>query len=154
MFPSCFGGNCGAAIGALADWKLDTNGATDGNAFPSVTLDLGFERADVTSVSLAARADGDLYQSQMLDVYFSRSKSLAQGSSTLCRANITFSKLGEALDVTCPTNTTVRYVIVVRSNANMVRAPRIVRAVWPAMLTAAPKHARTIAEQHAAAWGP
>ena len=120
MFPSCFTGDCGKQIGALLDSDKASNGATDGDAMPYVTFDLGFERTDVRSVTLAGRADGDLVQSQMVSVYISTSKPFNASGSTLVRANITFSTLGEKLEILCPPGTPARYVTVVRSNTNMV----------------------------------
>lgn len=122
MYPDCFGGasNCGTAIGNLVDGNPNSNGAAEPQYTSSVMLDVGFERTDVRSVRLSPRADGDLHQSQMLSVYLSRTKPFEKAGSTLCRENITFARLGEAVEVECPKNAPARYVTVIRSNGNMV----------------------------------
>ena len=120
MSPSCYDNDCGKQIDALLDSDKASNGATDGADMPYVTFDLGFERTDVRSVTLTGRADGDLVQSQMVSVYLSTSKPFNASGSTLVRANITFSALGEKLEILCPPGTPARYVTVVRSNTNMV----------------------------------
>lgn len=104
-------------------------GATGRAWWPLVTLDLGVEHTDITTIELESGRSEDLAArslsldtSQMISVYLSSTKPFNAAASVLCRANITFATTSETQRIACPAGVPARYVTVARSNANMVRA--------------------------------
>lgn len=83
---------------------------------PYIAADMGMERTNVGYITLAS-VDA---LSNVVSVYLSTSMPFVETDSVLCRANITFSAVGDTISVACPLGARGRYVTITRSHADMV----------------------------------
>jgi hypothetical protein len=76
---------------------------------------MGAVRADVVAVRVVARSDAYLEQSQNVTVYLhTQSDYQVTDGRVLCEARINFTRLGDEVQAICPSNSTGRYITVVK----------------------------------------
>lgn len=78
-------------------------------------LDMGATRTDVVAVRVVARSDAYLTQSQDVTVYLHTQPDYQVTTGRfLCEERINFTKLGDEVQALCPSNSTGRYITVVK----------------------------------------